>query len=136
MKASGERKKRRFFSLPDIFVLGFALLCTALGFVFLLMPKGEGELFAEIKIHGELFKTVELTSVENPYEIPVEGDLPVTIEVAPEGIRFKESKCPDKLCINRGAINKSGESAVCLPAAVSIRIVSKNSSPQVDAVMG
>lgn len=136
MRTQDNGKNRKFFSLPDIFVLGIVLLCTAIGFVLLFLPKAEGELYAEIKVHGELVNTVSLNSVSAPYEISVEGDLPVVLYVTPKGICFKESECPDRLCVNRGVISKSGESAVCLPAAVSLRIVAKNLPPSVDVVTG
>ena len=35
-----------------------------------------------------------------------------------------QANCPDKVCIHTGFINKPGQSIVCLPHKINIKIVS------------
>lgn len=44
------------------------------------------------------------------------------IEITREGARFVSADCPDKLCVKAGLLSRAGESAVCLPNRVSVRI--------------
>lgn len=44
------------------------------------------------------------------------------IEIAEGGVRMKEADCPDQICVSRGLIQKSGQSIVCLPHRLVIRL--------------
>jgi hypothetical protein len=37
-------------------------------------------------------------------------------------IRMKEANCPDKICVRQGWIEKPGDSIVCIPGEIIIRI--------------
>ena len=37
--------------------------------------------------------------------------------------RLTEADCPDSLCVNMGRISRSGQSIICLPHQVVVRIV-------------
>ena len=89
---------------------------------------------AEIRINGKVYQTVNLSEITTPYEITIDGKVPVTLELSSEGVRFTDSLCKDKLCIHSGLI-RSGQSAACLPAGVSVS-VSGNAQSGVDAVVG
>ena len=39
-------------------------------------------------------------------------------------VYMKEANCPDKLCVNQGNIDISGESIICLPHQLVVEIVS------------
>ena len=126
---------RPYFKFKDIFIILFVLLIGIGGFV-LLSTQSSGEMpyEAQIRVNNRIYKTIELSNIKEPYEIKVEGDIEVTLEISSKGVRFKESECPDKLCIHSGLIS-SGQSAACLPAGVSVK-VSGNSQNAVDAVAG
>lgn len=49
-------------------------------------------------------------------------DCQVEIEVENGRIRVRSSSCPDKVCVNCGWLEKSGDTAVCLPNGVIVRI--------------
>lgn len=36
--------------------------------------------------------------------------------------RMEEASCPDKICVNQGAIYKKGETIVCLPNQVTVEV--------------
>lgn len=81
---------------------------------------------AEIYYYSELVDTIELTKgVERTFSIPQNKN--VVFHLAKDGyISFKESDCPDKVCINCGRLKMVGESAACLPNNIILKIVSDN----------
>lgn len=53
------------------------------------------------------------------------------------GVRVAESDCPTQDCVRTGAIFRSGQSIVCLPARIIIRLEGGAPDPNgVDAVLG
>lgn len=77
---------------------------------------------AKVQVKGQVVKTINLNETLDQV-IPITGgDLPVTLEVKKHKIAFKEAVCPDKLCEHYGFIHKNGQTAVCMPAQVSVTI--------------
>ena len=56
------------------------------------------------------------------------------IELDKDGAHFVSSPCPDRICVNKGIIKRAGDSAVCLPQRVSVRIEGGDS--EIDSVTG
>ena len=81
------------------------------------------EKFAIIEQNGTQIHKINLSDVKNPYDIEINDEFHVIIRVEPNKIYFKESTCPDKLCKKMGKISSPGQTAICLPAKISIRIV-------------
>ena len=46
----------------------------------------------------------------------------VTITFSPEGAAVTASGCPDQVCVQTGQLTRAGESAICLPARVVLRL--------------
>lgn len=44
------------------------------------------------------------------------------VEFGPEGVRVREADCPTRDCVHTGTITRGGQSIVCLPARVIIRL--------------
>ncbi len=66
--------------------------------------------------------------------ISVDGKLGTTrVAISEKGVRVLDSPCPYKLCVKSGAIDRSGETLVCLPNRVVVRITG-NGQEAVDAV--
>ena len=62
-------------------------------------------------------------SLETDGVYHIEGaKLPVTLEVTDGKIRFIDSQCPDHLCEGFGWVQTEYDSAVCVPAGVSVRV--------------
>jgi hypothetical protein len=55
------------------------------------------------------------------------------VEISEKGVRVLDSPCPYKLCVKSGAIDRSGETLVCLPNRVVVRITG-DGKEAVDAV--
>lgn len=91
-------------------------------------PKGAE---AVIEQDGEVYRRVVLADLKEPLTLEVNG---AVIELDKDGAHFVSSPCPDKICVNKGIIKRAGESAVCLPQRVSVRIEGGDS--EIDSVTG
>lgn len=127
---------RAYFKKTDLMVVVLVLLVSALSATFLILNHTDNSKpeAAEIRVNTKLINTINLSQVSEPYTITVEGNLPVTLEISKDGVRFTESPCTDKLCVHSGLI-ESNESAACLPAGVSVTVKGEK-TPEVDAVVG
>lgn len=58
-------------------------------------------------------------------EIPLEKDFQVRVTLLYDGgtVRFLDSDCPDKICINAGALSRDMDIAVCMPNRVSVVVM-------------
>lgn len=65
----------------------------------------------------------------------VDGNDGIAVVIAVEGgsVRFVSSGCPDQICVRSGSLTKAGDTAACVPAGVSVRLMGE---AEVDAVAG
>ncbi len=67
----------------------------------------------------------ETYSLSSDREIPIQcGQYSMLILIEDGKVSVAESNCPDGICIKTGKISKIGETLVCAPAGVSVKIVS------------
>lgn len=100
-------------------LLAVALLLAAAGILAPAFGRTDG-VTAEIICDKTLVCTVDLTKVKEPYDIPLENG--VTVTVSPGAIRFSHADCPNQLCVRAGELTKAGESAACIPNRTLIRV--------------
>lgn len=74
-----------------------------------------------VYIYHDKQLVTEISLSENK-EIEI-GDLIVVIE--DNYVYVKESSCDDKICVNQGKINMSGQTITCLPNRVVIKLEGK-----------
>ncbi len=81
-------------------------------------------LYLIAEVNNKEVLRVNLKSLKLKKEFSVKGNIGESyFEYNPEkGIRMISSPCPDKICIKQGWINKEGESIVCLPNRVVLRL--------------
>ena len=115
-------------------VLFFLLICILLIFLHFYSTAGNGT-FAVIKHDGKVIKTIDLSSVSQPYEIEIESDGGYNIIYVEHGrISVKDANCPDKLCVKQGFIENGAYPIVCLPHRVTVSI--KKTAGEVDEISG
>lgn len=117
----------------DCVIIALVLaLALAIGVPFYLRPSDH--LTCEILQNGAGVRTIPLTdAVEET--ITIEGEtITNVIEITPGGVRFAESDCPDQVCVRSGLLTRAGQSAVCLPNRVIVRLTGAE-APAVDAVV-
>ncbi len=118
--------KRKIFSKREIlFVLPIVLIGAVIWLVFALSPKATA---AVIEKNGSVMETIQLANLTQDRELVVEGDITVKIMVSRDGAWVEYSECPDKVCVRTGKITAAGQSAVCLPARVSVRLIGSGGS--------
>ncbi len=60
----------------------------------------------------------------------------LTLEVREGRIRFSESDCPDRVCVNTGFISVNGQVAACVPARILVRITGEPDESDPDIIIG
>ena len=75
-------------------------------------------------------------SLADNMEIPLkEGEKVTNILVIEEGKAYmKSAVCPDKICVRHRPINKSGQTIVCLPEKVTVKIIAEGTGKVPDTV--
>ena len=127
--------KSRFplFRKRDLLIFLLAAVLAGAGF-WQWIP-GSGAPVAVIEQDGKEVRRVELDSITQPETLVLEGEISVTVLLEPGQVSIIHSDCPDQICVNTGILTQPGQSAVCLPARVSVRIVGKSESG-VDGMTG
>lgn len=123
----------------DVIIIGFFVLVSFMpALYFALEAKGgEGTIYAEVKVKGEVFGSYILTGHEGREVITVETNLGINIiEIVDEKIGMYEADCPDQVCYVPEFINKPGETIVCLPNRVVIEIKGELPEDGADIITG
>lgn len=120
-------------NLPDAIAVAVVLLCAAALFLSSFFSSGEGELLSVTTPDGET-----LYPLSEDRTLTVTGRDAITLTVVIEGgsVRVSESGCRDHVCVAGGKISGSGETLVCAPAGVSLRILGKGGAEDVDFLAG
>lgn len=128
---------KRNFGWFDALAAAFVLLLAAVVF-FSFYGRGgnEGALTATISLDGETIGVYPLTTLREELLLTPEGlSYPLTIRLTADGAEVTQSTCPSLDCQHTGHISRRGESIICLPNKLVIRL-SGGSDDGVDAVLG
>jgi len=111
------------------------LAAVVIGFSALKLGTGNGntDLVAVIKHNDNIVRTINLSKVQEPERIEIIGEYSETVLVEKGRIRFEEADCPDLVCVKTGWLTKPGDTAVCLPNRVIIKIEGQND--EIDGVI-
>ncbi len=118
---------KKLITKKDLILLFVVLLAGIIGIVF--MNSADKGKSAEIIVDG---KTTKIISLDENYEKQVNS---VVVCCENGEIYIKESNCPDKVCMRSGRISKSGESIICAPNRVAVKIDGKKGNLP-DAITG
>lgn len=114
-----------------IFIAGVILTALLLWGFFAYLNRNAGDTVLVLQ-DGELIGSYPLR--EDKTEIVPWGEKEYNLLMISEGTAFmSDADCPDRLCVKQNAISRNGESIICLPHKLVIRIVSKEES-ELDAV--
>lgn len=104
-------------------LLAAGVLLVALVLWLLLRPPARTELVCVVRSGGEVVATVPLGAAGQE-TLPLAGaaGIRVVLEKEPGRICFRSAGCPDQICVHRGWLTKAGDTAVCLPARVSLTV--------------
>jgi len=89
----------------------------AVSLLWMARPQHRGpRLVAVITVGDREVRRVDLAAAgDQEFSILDETGLPITFQVKDHAIRFLESDCPDKVCVNTGFLRSDLAVACCLP---------------------
>ena len=111
----------------DIILIAAVLVIALIGYAAIKMTQKDGKQVV-ITVDG---KEVYQTSInkDQTYEIPVNNGVNI-MQIKDGKVTMKEADCRDQICADHKAIEKSGETIVCLPHKVVIEIKSEDGKEQ------
>ncbi len=116
--------KIKLFKKWDIVVIA-AIIAFAL--IFGILSKSETDkAIAKITVDGKIYTQIDLSSVKEKTVIVPSDNYNVIIVAENGEIRFENSDCADKLCINAGNLKDCGDIAVCIPCKTVIEIINSD----------
>ncbi len=112
-----------FFKTTDIIVIFTIIAVSIAAWMTYGYIASDIKVKAEIYHNSRLVETIDINKGEEKYfSVSQKGN--VVFHLDREGnIRFKESDCPDKVCIKTGKLRMAGQSAACLPNGLVMKIV-------------
>ncbi len=128
------RKEAKEFRRGDLLLL-FAFVLAALALAALVWAlRGPGQQVV-VRVDGTVAASFPLTE-ERTYRIETADGGENLLVIEDGTARLTEANCPDRLCVNQGAIRWAGDSIICLPHGVIIEITGGSDELDLDAVAG
>ena len=124
--------KERIFRKNDLILLAAVLLIAAISALCFFGLREDGDV-AVVLINGEECGKYPLgTDLELPIEMADRG---FNLLIIKDGAaKVQDADCPDKICVSHREISSVGETIVCLPHKLVIRIEAENKGDTPDIV--
>ncbi len=117
----------------DLILIAVLLLCGS-GLLLVRSRSASGTV-AVVSVEGNEVQRIDLTEVTQAYDIVLDSSPAVTLTVEPGAVFVSSAQCRDKLCMKAGKLTRVNDTAVCLPAKVTVRLIGEKSKNEVDAVV-
>ncbi len=105
----------------DKLLIAVVIIFSVCGLIyFTLNPAAKGSM-VYIEVNGKLYETLSLDR-DKTVTVHAAGDEFNVVEVKNGRARMIDANCPDRVCIKQGWINRAGESIICLPHRVVVRV--------------
>ncbi|MBR6222568.1 MAG: NusG domain II-containing protein [Lachnospiraceae bacterium] len=105
----------------DIILLTVLLFVTCLAFIVIShFKKSNIGRTVVIEIDGREYERVSLSD-DKVIRIPTDSNDSVLV-INKSSCYMESADCPDKICVRRGAIEKVGESIICVPKKIVVYI--------------
>ena len=115
----------------DIFLI---LFFAVISFVALAFMQLHGKRGGEIKVSVNN-KEYGIYSLDEDQTITIgEDDWKNILEIKNGKANMIKADCPDKVCVNHAAINKKGETIVCLPHKIVVEVINQGESKTEDQI--
>ncbi|MBN2091277.1 NusG domain II-containing protein [candidate division KSB1 bacterium] len=125
---------RKIFAIltPGDKILIISLLLSSFFMCYFLIFNKQTGKMAVIWVNGQEIKRLDLSREQQLELAGAQGEF--IVQVKNNAVRMIKSTCPDKLCLQMGAINKPNQVIVCVPNRVIIKIEGGTSSEQFDLI--
>ena len=121
------------FKVGDV-ILIFIFLIIGIVSPFLLLGKSDNVTAQIIKDKNILY-SINLNEIDKPVTYKIDDKFTNYIVAEKGRIRFSSSNCPDEVCVHKGWISRSGQTIVCLPNGVIIKIIGQSKNNDIDAIL-
>lgn len=122
---------------PDAVVAAAVVLLAAACAWMIWRGAGQsGALEAVVSVDGTEEFTTPLTGLNRVERTIQANGYTLKIILTDKEVWVEESDCPTQDCVHTGHISRSGQSIVCLPARVTVRLLGGSGEADVDAVIG
>lgn len=122
---------------PDAVVAAAVVLLAAACAWMIWRGAGQsGALEAVVSVDGSEEFTTPLTGLNRVERTIQANGYTLKIILTDTEVWVEESDCPTQDCVHTGHISRSGQSIVCLPARVTVRLMGGTGEADVDAVIG
>ncbi len=112
-----QRHDTRLFRRFDIFIFVFIIALAASLLIFGIRDEGD----TLVVLVGD--ERTEYSLDENQTFSISNNGIKLTVVIKDGAAFVSKSSCADKICVNKGKIDKAGQMIVCAPAMVSIRVL-------------
>lgn len=94
------------------------------GVMFISSINKHNALYVEVYSEGKLYKKLPLDKDSGDTSITIDNELGKNIiEINNEQVKIIDADCHDKICVKAHDISKPGESLICLPHKLVVRII-------------
>lgn len=122
---------------PDAVVAAAVVLLAAACAWMIWRGAGQsGALEAVVSVDGTEEFATPLTGLNRVERTIQANGYTLKIILTDKEVWVEESDCPTQDCVHTGHISRSGQSIVCLPARVTVRLMGGTGEADVDAVIG
>ncbi len=121
---SGMRLRRGDYVVLLLAVVAAAVCCWQIW-----KPRAAGQTAVIVTPTGEQRYSL---SQETAFTVEGKDGIVLSVEIDGSRVRVAHSDCPDQVCVHSGWLSKNGQTAACVPAGVSVRVV--GDSGEVDGV--
>ncbi|MDY4699448.1 NusG domain II-containing protein [Eubacterium coprostanoligenes] len=117
----------------DLIIVAVVLAVAGVLCFYLYFVNGDSGKFVQVEVDGKVVDTLKLDEdFEKQYDF--DGDTN-TLVIKDGKAKVTKANCPDGICVNHKAVNRSGESIICLPHKFVVTVTDeKSSDDEIDAV--
>ena len=117
----------------DFIVIAVVLSVVGVLVFFLYFVNADSGRYVQVEVNGEVVETLELKeNFEKQYDFDGNTN---TLVISNGKASVTQANCRDGICVNHKAINKAGESIICLPHKLVVTILDSNDNDsEIDAV--
>lgn len=126
--------KLRPTAWDSLIVLAVIVLAIGTAIVFYGGLGGGDHITVTITHRGETVEKVMLEALNEEKTVTIDGTYQLTVVLTRDGVWVAESNCPTQDCLHTGTVSRAGQSIVCLPEQVVIRLDGKSDGP--DIILG
>lgn len=111
---------QKWISRADLILLA-VLAVIGVGLLILpsLLPQSD-RLVAEVSVNGEIVLTLDLQTAAARETYSLENGVVLVTEN--HTVAFLSADCPDKVCVQTGALSRVGEVAACVPTGTVVTV--------------